>query len=127
MMKQYYYIIAITSIILSMISCKTDTEFLGAEGNLKLSIGVSDKVEVVSRTLSGEDQRILEQNCKIRIYNEKSLVRKYQGLENVPSEIALLSGDYSVRVTAGDSVAASFEKRFFEGKKDFSIFLNCKR
>ena len=58
MMKQYYYIIAITSIILSMISCKTDTEFLGAEGNLKLSIGVSDKVEVVSRTLSGEDQRI---------------------------------------------------------------------
>lgn len=121
MMKQYYYIIAITSIILSMMSCKTDTEFLGAEGNLKLSIGVSDKVEVVSRTLSGEDQSILEQNCKIRIYNEKALVRKYQGLENVPSEIALLSGDYSVRVTAGDSVAASFEKRFFEGKKDFSI------
>ena len=49
------------------------------------------------------------------------MIQKYQGVENVPSEIALVNGNYSVRVTAGDSVAASFEQRFFEGKKDFTI------
>ncbi len=49
------------------------------------------------------------------------MVQKYQGIDKVPAQIQLVSGDYAVRVTAGDSVAASFEQRFFEGKKDFSI------
>ena len=121
MMKRYYYIMTLASAILALASCKTDNEFIEAEGSLKLSVGVSDKVEVASRTLSEEEQAALGNDCKIRIYNGETLVRKYQGLENVPSEIALMTGDYSVRVTAGDSVAASFEERFFEGKKDFSI------
>lgn len=121
MMKRYYYIMTLASAILALASCKTDNEFIEAEGSLKLSVGVSDKVEVASRTLSEDEQAALGNDCKIRIYNGETLVRKYQGLENVPSEIALMTGDYSVRVTAGDSVAASFEERFFEGKEDFTI------
>ena len=120
-MKRYYYIMTLASAILALASCKTDNEFIEAEGSLKLSVGVSDKVEVASRTLSEDEQAALGNDCKIRIYNGETLVRKYQGLENVPSEIALMTGDYSVRVTAGDSVAASFEERFFEGKEDFTI------
>lgn len=121
MMKRYYYIMTLASAILALASCKTDNEFIEAEGSLKLSVGVSDKVEVASRTLSEEEQEALGNDCRIRIYNGETLVRRYEGLENVPSEIALMTGDYSVRVTAGDSVAASFEERFFEGKKEFSI------
>lgn len=120
-MKTYHYIIAFASALLSLGSCKTDTGFSESEGSLKLSVGMSDKVNVVSRSLSSEEQETLEQNCKIRIYDGETLVRKYQGTESVPAEIALVNGDYSVRVTAGDSVAASFDKRFFEGKKDFTI------
>lgn len=120
-MRRYYYIIAFASAVLSLVSCKTDTGFAETEGSLKLSIGVSDKVNVVSRSLASEEQEVLEQNCKIRIYDGETLIQKYQGVENVPSEIALVNGNYSVRVTAGDSVAASFEQRFFEGKKDFTI------
>lgn len=120
-MKTYHYIIAFASALLSLASCKTDTGFSESEGSLKLSVGISDKVNVVSRSLSSEEQETLEQNCKIRIYDGETLVRKYQGTESVPAEIALVNGDYSVRVTAGDSVAASFDKRFFEGKKDFTI------
>ena len=120
-MRRYYYIIAFASAVLSLASCKTDTGFAEAEGSLKLSIGVSDKVNVVSRSLASEEQEVLKQNCKIRIYDGETLIQKYQGVENVPSEIALVNGNYSVRVTAGDSVAASFEQRFFEGKKDFTI------
>ena len=111
----------ICCIIFAFSSCKEDTGIAGSEGSLKLSVGVSDKVEVASRTLSEEEQEALGNDCRIRIYNGETLVRRYEGLENVPSEIALMTGDYSVRVTAGDSVAASFEERFFEGKEDFTI------
>lgn len=120
-MRRNYYIMAFACTVLSFASCKTDTGFAEAEGSLKLSIGVSDKVNVVSRSLASEEQEVLEQNCKIRIYDGETLIQKYQGVENIPSEIALVNGNYSVRVTAGDSVAASFEQRFFEGKKDFTI------
>lgn len=92
-----------------------------AEGVLKLSVGVSDKVEVVSRSLAEEEQNVLGENCKIRIYSGETLIQKYQGIDNLPAEIALANGNYSVRVTAGDSVAASFEQRFFEGIKEFAI------
>lgn len=107
--------------LLSLVSCKEDTGIAETEGILKLSVGVSDKVEVVSRSLAEEEQSVLEKNCKVRIYSGETLVQKYQGIENLPAEIALANGTYSVRVTAGDSVAASFEQRFFEGIKEFAI------
>ena len=33
----------------------------------------------------------------------------------------LAAGDYNIKVAAGDSVAASFDKTFYRGEKDFSI------
>ena len=76
---------------------------------------------MVSRSLAEEEKNVLGENCKIRIYSGETLVQKYQGIDNLPAEIALANGNYSVRVTAGDSVAASFEQRFFEGIKEFAI------
>lgn len=114
-------IIQLCIFIAALVSCKEDTGIADAEGVLKLSVGVSDKVEVVSRSLAEEEQNVLGENCKIRIYSGETLVQKYQGIDNLPAEIALANGNYSVRVTAGDSVAASFEQRFFEGIKEFAI------
>ena len=114
-------IIQLCIFIVALVSCKEDTSIAETEGILKLSVGVSDKVEVVSRSLAEEEQSVLEKNCKVRIYSGETLVQKYQGIENLPAEIALANGTYSVRVTAGDSVAASFEQRFFEGIKEFAI------
>lgn len=121
MKVRLYYILFFAGIILSLVACNKEAEFAEEEGSLKLSIGVSDKVNVVSRSLSEEEQTILEHDCKVRIYSGETLVQKYQGIDKVPAQIQLVTGDYSVRITAGDSVAASFEQRFFEGKKDFSI------
>lgn len=118
---KHYCIILFVGTILGLVSCKEDTGIADAEGVLKLSVGVSDKVEVVSRSLAEEEQNVLGGNCKIRIYSGETLVQKYQGIDNLPAEIALANGNYSVRVTAGDSVAASFEQRFFEGIKEFAI------
>ncbi len=52
---------------------------------------------------------------------EKGLVRKYKALAEVPQYIWLLEGDYCVSVQIGDKTDASFENRYFEGEKDFSI------
>lgn len=120
-MMKHYCIILFVGTILGLVSCKEDTGIADAEGILNLSVGVSDKVEVVSRSLAEEEQNVLGENCKIRIYSGETLVQKYQGIDNLPAEIALANGNYSVRVTAGDSVAASFEQRFFEGIKEFAI------
>lgn len=118
---KYYIAVALTCISFCLGACKEDRNIAGEQGTLQLSIGMSDKITVASRTLSNEEQTQLEQACKVRIYNETSLVRKYEGTDNVPSSIPLMSGTYSVRVTAGDSVAASFDQRFFEGNEEFTI------
>lgn len=121
MNTRFYYITLFVGIILGLVACKEEAGLGNEEGSLNLSIGVSDKVNVVSRSLSEETQAVLSQDCKVRIYSGETLVQKYQGIDQVPSQIQLASGDYSVRVTAGDSVAASFDKRFFEGRKGFRI------
>lgn len=118
---KYHIAVALTCMSFCMGACKEDRDIAGEQGTLQLSVGMSDKITVASRTLSSEEQTQLEQACKVRIYNETSLVRKYEGTDNVPSSIPLMSGTYSVRVTAGDSVAASFNQRFFEGNEEFTI------
>lgn len=120
-MNKVYRIVIICMSLLYLGACKEDRDIAGEQGTLQLSVGMSDKITVASRTLSNEEQTQLEQACKVRIYNETSLVRKYEGTDNVPSSIPLMSGTYSVRVTAGDSVAASFNQRFFEGNEEFTI------
>lgn len=117
----FYIVTALTCVSFCLGVCKEDRDIAGEQGTLQLSVGMSDKITVASRTLSSEEQTQLEQACKVRIYNETSLVRKYEGTDNVPSSIPLMSGTYSVRVTAGDSVAASFDQRFFEGNEEFTI------
>lgn len=115
---KYHIAVALTCMSFCMGACKEDRDIAGEQGTLQLSVGMSDKITVASRTLSSEEQTQLKQACKVRIYNETSLVRKYEG---APSSIPLMSGTYSVRVTAGDSVAASFYQRFFEGNEEFTI------
>ena len=117
----FYIVTALTCVSFCLGACKEDRDIAGEQGTLQLSVGMSDKITVASRTLSSEEQTQLKQACKVRIYNETSLVRKYEGTDNVPSSIPLMSGTYSVRVTAGDSVAASFYQRFFEGNEEFTI------
>ena len=71
-------IIQLCIFIVALVSCKEDTGIADAEGVLKLSVGVSDKVEVVSRSLASEEQEVLKQNCKIRIYDGETLIQKYR-------------------------------------------------
>ena len=112
-------------------SCASD-EGLGSDGGdgkLKLTVQLQSDA-VVTRAADSE----ASQDCKIQIYSSKGLVRQYKGLSAVPEDgIVLLSGDYHVDVTAGDSVPASFAKKYFKGSTPFTITkgttqaeVNCK-
>ncbi len=104
--------------------CSETENFFGEgdEGTLFLSVGVNDNAKVQTRALSAEDTTALLSNCRIRVYDNNGLIRKYEGIASLPTDgLILTSGNYSARVTAGDSVAASFSKRYFEGKENFTI------
>ncbi len=112
-------------------SCATDEGLGSGEGDGKLKLTVSLLSDVpVTRATDTE----ATQNCKISVYSSKGLVRQYKSLTAVPEDgIVLLSGDYRVDVEAGDSVAASFDKKYFKGSAPFTITtgttqaaVNCK-
>ena len=87
------------------------------EGSISISTSINTDVEVVSRTSTDE----LAENCLIWISNSKGLVRQYNGADEVPAKVALLSGHYVAEAWAGDSVSASFDKRWFKGRQEFDV------
>ena len=125
MKKIIYYIIPLLSFF--FVSCNENEELWGGEGTLKLSVSMQSSITVADTraALSQDEQDALKANCRVRIFNgDGTLIRKYQGLSTMPSELKLASGNYSVRVTAGDSVAASRTKKFYDGSKSFTVQKN---
>lgn len=49
------------------------------------------------------------------------LLRRYASRADLPERLELLRGDYRVTVQAGEPVAASFDKRYYEGEQTFRI------
>lgn len=124
-MKRIYQIIGLCIGMGLFSSCRQEERSLyEGEGLLLLGMEVSEQVDVVSRAASAaeDNQDELKAKCKVRIYEGDKLVRKYAGWNNVPAEgITLASRPYRVRITSGDSVAASFDRKFYEGNQEFEI------
>ena len=123
------------SIILSAIlfgglfsACQNEDNFLSeGEGFLKMKM-------VVNNSLTRSNADSLAKKCVIYISNTKGLIHKYKGLDNVPAQLALKSGNYVAEAWTGDSVTASFDKKFYRAYEPFEItkgnvknvVLNCK-
>ncbi len=116
MNKKYIYLAAIGAATLAA-ACSEEKFDASGKGSLALSATLSSDVEVVSRATDQE----LAESCKILISNEKGLVRRYNGIAEVPATIDLVTGSYVAEAYAGDSVSASWDKRFFKGREDFEI------
>ena len=57
----------------------------------------------------------------IRIYNASDeLIRRYTAASQ-PERLELLAGNYSVDAEVGEQVPASFEKKFYHGRQEFSV------
>lgn len=119
-MKKIFYITALACSLLTIAGCRQD-EWSDAEGTLRLEVGIREKVEVGTRTISDDEQAALEAGCKISIHNAQGKVRQYEGLNNLPEAIHLKADSYTARAVAGDSVPAAFDKKFYRGTQAFDI------
>lgn len=115
-------IIFILSCLIVFVGCKEDDRYTSENcGLVRLNLALDDEVTVVSRGNIGIDEsNALKSNSKVRIYKGGKLVAKYKG---IPDEgvVLPLGDDYSTLIVAGDSVPASFDKRYFKGTQTFSV------
>lgn len=93
------------------VSLAADTTSLKKGINSNLTKAVADEFE---EFLKVEDYRIL-------IVAAQDTVKSYDRFDNVPSEIELPEGTYTLIASKGDNPAAGFENPYFEGSTDFTI------
>ncbi len=98
----------------------SEEKFEGSgEGNIVLSTSVSTDMTVVSRAIEDD----IKAGTMIWISRaEGGLVRRYNTLADVPTgAFPMLSGSYIAEAWAGDSVSASWDKRYFKGYTEFAV------
>lgn len=100
----------------AMVSCVSDEPFSNEEGALKVKMVINNDL-----TRAETDNIDLGASTVLYISNSKGLIRKYQGQENIPDRIPLQGGHYLAEAWAGDSVSASFDKKFYQGSQEFDI------
>lgn len=98
-------------------ACSEEQFNTEGQGKIALRTSVNSDVEVVSRASEQE----LADNCMIWISSEKGLVRRYNNLSEVPASIDLVTGRYIAEAWTGDSVSASWDKRWFKGREEFNV------
>jgi len=83
-----------------------------------ISARLNSDTKVESRAANEEE---LAASTIVWIYSDQGVVRKYNGMSEVPNGIKLLSGTYTVKAWAGKAEYASFESRWFEGQEVVEI------
>lgn len=101
-----------------MQSCQSEAPFsVDGEGRVRLNVEVDSRL---TRAVEGEED--LKANARIYISNEKGVLNKWVGVQNIPSNgVALRYGSYVAEAMAGDSVPASFSKKYFKGASEFTL------
>ncbi len=101
----------------TFVSCVAEDPFEHmTDGNLRLKMVINSDI-----TRAETDVTDLAASTVLYISNEKGLIRKFQGQENIPDRIPLKGGTYLAEAWAGDSVSASFDKKFYQGQTRFEI------
>ncbi len=97
-------------------SCSMEAPFESKEGVLKMKLSINSDL-----TRAFVEDSELDANCVVYISNDKGLVFKKKGLSNIPEQITLRQGRYLAEAWTGDSVPASFDKKFYYGQESFDV------
>ncbi len=98
---------------LAISSCNEEELVTVGDGKVILTAGFDSR--------SVDVQQELYDSCTVFIYNEKYLIRNYEGIDNLPSELWLSVGNYVAEAWAGDSVPASFDAKYYKAYLPFVI------
>lgn len=110
--------------------CSLDTPFgNGGEGSLSINTEIRGETRLTRAdnalaNSNPEYYRLLEQKCVVFIENSRGVMRKFKGLDNIPTSINLSAGQYVCNAWTGDSVSASFDSKFYRGQQTFEIAEN---
>lgn len=103
-------------------SCAMEVPFgEGGDGDLTIVTEIRGDVKVVTRAIGENELVSLKENCIVYIENSKGVIKKYKGVDNIPQNIRLKTGQYVAEAWSGDSVSASFDKKFYRGYEKFEM------
>lgn len=103
-------------------SCAMEVPFgEGGDGDLTIVTEIRGDVKVVTRAMGENELVSLKENCIVYIENSKGVIKKYKGVDNIPQNIRLKTGQYVAEAWSGDSVSASFDKKFYRGYEKFEM------
>lgn len=97
-------------------SCSMESPFNNeGEGRVSISAVMQGEVDVDTRAIDDEELSSLRESCTIWITREgsKDVLKRFKGLDNIPDWFNLKVGTYFADAWAGDSVSASFDKKFY--------------
>lgn len=110
-------VIVSAATILNSCTQEAPFEMNDGEGILELSTEYKSDVKIISRANTIENYTEEQLNEKLMVYieNDKGVIRKYNKDNKIPDKISLPYGTYVVEGWTGDSVSASWDKKFFRG------------
>ena len=122
--RKYISVLACAAIIAGAFSsCKDETPFSESDGEglVRLSVSVNSKLtrSMATKAETPDNEAELRDNCRIYISNAKGVLHKWIGVDDMPESIYLRYGSYVAEAMAGDSVSASFDKKYFKGMSPF--------
>lgn len=102
-------------------SCNLEEPFdSGKEASLRLKAEI--RTDVVTRATNVTDNADLREKCVVYVESSKGVIRKFIGLDNIPAApLSLKQGHYVVEGWTGDSVSASYDKKFYRGYQGFEL------
>lgn len=112
--------------LMALCSCSDEIPYDTGDGEgrliIKTSISNDVKGSVSRGSRAGITDDELAAKTLIWISNSKGVVRKYNGIGEVPAQgVWLLADNYVAEAWTGDSVPASFEDKYFKAREEFSI------
>lgn len=112
--------------LMALCSCSDEIPYDTGDGEgrliVKTSISNDVKGSVSRGSRAGVTDDELAAKTLIWISNSKGVVRKYNGIGEVPAQgVWLLADNYVAEAWTGDSVPASFEDKHFKAREEFAI------
>ncbi len=119
MKKILSYALAATALMFAAAGCTTSPQDGISDpgyGTATLKIETDNTVAVIGGTRASA----APESYVVKVYSSEGLIYLFEGLDQVPEKLRLKSGDYTVKVKAGDDALLA-EGPCYEGSQEFSI------
>lgn len=114
-------------LITSMFSCDSDPQEEGGTGSLRLTLAadttsLKSGVPAVKTIFEDEfEEFLIIDDYKIGVLQGEDTVMSFSRFDQMPSEIELKEGTYSLVAYKGNNLPAAFENPYFEGSASFTV------